>query len=323
MEQVFVAVDLPEPAQAQLEALGVPVDYWKPSHPGATITTPELIEYASNATILISAVNVAVPAEYLRSAPHLRLVANIGDGYDNIDIAVAKSQGIAVTNAPTRDSVASTAELTVALTLAVSRKIIPGDEMMRKNAFSGWQVTGYVGGHQVFGKKIIIIGLGRVGKLVAQILSGFETEISYVDPVAAPADFATRYRLARVTLEEGLSQADYLTLNCSLNDQTRSLIDAQALSLMKPEAYLINCARGGIVDEDALLEALNRHQIAGAAIDTPQHEPRINPALAALPNVVATPHAGNATFEARVEMSLDASKNVALFLAGKPLLYQV
>lgn len=323
MEKVFVAVELPPEAKTQLDKLEVPVTYWQPPTPGASITSEELCQQGADASVLVSAVNVPVTEEYLEAAKGLELITNIGDGYDNIAVAAAKARHIAVTNAPTEDSIASTAELTFALALAVSRQIIPGDQMMREDKFPGWKVTGYLGGHQVYGKHFTIIGMGRVGKVLVQMLSGFNVSINYVDPIKAPAQFEDKYNLKRVSLEQGLAQADYVTLNCTLNETSKLLINEKTLRLMKPSAYLINCARGGVVDEEALLTSLENGEIAGAAIDTPEHEPHIDPRLAALENVIATPHAGNATYEARVEMALDATANVTRFLTGEPLRYQV
>lgn len=323
MEKVFVATELPPEAKAQLDELEADVTYWTPPTPFAPITTEQLCAQAADANVLVSAVNVPVTEDYLKVAAKLELIANIGDGYDNIATKVAKEHHIAVTNAPTRDSIASTAEQTFALALALSRQIVVGDQMMREDKFPGWRVTGYLGGHQVYGKKFTIVGLGRIGKVLAQMLSGFDVSVNYVDPIKAPAQFEEQYGLKRVSLEKGLAEADYVTLNCTLNQTSQMMIDAEALRLMKPSAYLINCARGGIVDEAALLDALENGEIAGAAIDTPEHEPHVDPKLAALPNVVVTPHAGNATYEARVEMSLDATGNVVRFLTGKSLHYQV
>ncbi len=147
----------------------------------------------------------------------------------------------------------------------------------------------------------MIVGLGRIGKVVAQMMTGFDMDIYYVDPVEAPAVFAAKYGLKKVSLEDGLALADYVILNCALTDQNRLMISAPQLRMTRPEAYLINCARGPLVSEADLVAA----------------------ALAAQPNVALSPHAGNATVEARVEMAADAARNAVRFLTGEPLDYVV
>lgn len=323
MQEVFSAVKLPPQAEHLLRTANATVTQWSAQEGEFTISEADLLEQATDATILISAVNVPVTAKYIQSSPNLKLITNIGDGFDNIAIGEAKARNILVTNAPTLDSVASTAEQTVTLALALSRQILPDAAIMHADDFPGWSVTGYVGGHQLYGKNVTIIGLGRIGKIVAQMLSGFNTKISYVDPVSAPEDFEKKYSLTHVSLPEGLKTADYVTINCTLNKSTELLIGEHELQQMKNSAYLINCARGGLVDEAALLNALNAGEIAGAAIDTPQHAPHISTALTALPNFIATPHAGNATYEARNEMALDAVNNILRYLKGEELLYRV
>ena len=315
MVHVFVAAAIPEDSHDLLTKSGLDVDWWE--GPG------DISERAAAADVLISAVNVPVSAQVIAAAPKLGLIANIGDGYSNIDMDAARGRNIKVTNAPGYDSIVSTAEQTVTLVLSLSRRIIPGDQLMRANAFKGWEVTGYVGGHQVAGKKLLIIGMGRVGSVVAQMLDGFGMEIRYVDPVIVDADFAAECDLQRVPLEEGLAWADYVTINCALTADNRFMIDAPQLAKMQPTAYLINCARGMLLREDALVDALKNGQIAGAALDVYQDEPHVNPDLTTMNNVVLTPHAGNATVEARHEMAHTAVSNAIAFAAGRPLEYLV
>lgn len=310
MNKVFVSVELPEDSAA------LEVDFWE--GPG-DISAQELASRVADADVLVSAVNVPVTADVIGAAANLRLIANVGDGYSNIDLPAAQSRGIAVTNAPGTDSIASTAEQTVTLLLALSRRVLQGDQLMRAEKFTGWEVTGYVGGHQVYGKKVLIIGMGRVGRVVAQMLSGFAVQLRYVDPVEVEAEFATKYGMQRVSLDDGLPWADYITVNADLTPTDEFLIDAPQLAAMQKSAYLINCARGPLVREEALVEALRTGQIAGAALDVYEHEPHVAEALTQMDNVVLTPHAGNATVEARHEMARDAAQNVIAFAAGTPL----
>lgn len=217
----------------------------------------------------------------------------------------------------------STAEQTVTLLLALSRRVLPGDAMMKAGAFKGWEVTGYLGGHQVAGKKLLVVGMGRVGQTVAEMMDGFGMDVRYVDPVEVGEDFARAHRLERVSLEEGLTWADYVTLNCELTPENRFMIDSHEFEMMQPSAYLVNCARGTLVREAALIEALESGQIAGAALDVYEHEPQVSAKLVSMENVVLTPHAGNATFEARHEMARVAVANAVAFAEGKPLKYSV
>lgn len=316
MTKVLVAVALPDDATELLTNAGLDVDFW--TGPG-DMPAAELAARVADAQVLISALNVTVSADVIAAAPKLELIANVGDGYSNIDLAAAQARGIRITNAPGVDSIASTAEQTVTLLLALSRTVIAGDRMMRAEKFTGWEVTGYVGGHQVYGKKVLIIGLGRVGRVVAQMLSGFGVQLRYVDPVEVDPAFAAAHELERVELEAGLPWADYVTVNCALTDENAFMIDAPQLAAMKRSAYLINCARGPLVREAALVGALERGEIAGAALDVYEHEPHVAEELTRMDNVVLTPHAGNATVEARHEMALAAAHNAVAFAAGRPL----
>lgn len=320
MTRIFVADQIPADSQALLKQPGLEVDYWQGL---GDITESELAKRLAMTEVLVSAVNVPVTSAIIDAAPKLRLIANIGDGYSNIDISAAKARGILVTNAPGRDSIVSTAEQTVTLLLALSRRVLPGDALMRSGDFKGWEVTGYVGGHQVAGKKLLIIGLGRVGSTVAKMMSGFDMDIRYVDPVEVDTAFARQYDVQRVSLEDGLPWADYVTINCALTPQNEFMIDAAQLAMMQPTAYLVNCARGPLLREDALIDALDKGGIAGAALDVYQHEPHVSAKLAAMENVVLTPHAGNATVEARHEMARTAVNNAIAFAHGQPLRYQV
>ena len=320
MTQVFIASKLPQEALDQLTQAGIQFDYWDSL---TALTDAELIERLQGKTVLICGINVTINANIINNSPGLKLIANVGDGYSNIDLQAAKLKGLQITNAPTIDSIASTAEETVTLLLSLSRQILAGNELMRAHAFKGWQVTGYVGGHQVYGKKLVIVGMGRIGKVVAQMLSGFNMDMYYVDPVAVSDEFAKQYNLQHVSLEEGLKIADYLTVNCELTADNQHMFTLKEFSLMNPSAYFINCARGPLVKEADLVTALQQKKIAGAALDVYEFELEVSQALAELPNTVLMPHAGNATYEARMEMELDAVNEAIHYLQNKPLKYPV
>ncbi|WP_326716394.1 NAD(P)-dependent oxidoreductase [Vagococcus jeotgali] len=320
MTSIFIAMPLPEESINVLKENKLSYTIWDSlDH----ITEDQLCEKVKDVTVLISSVSVNVSQEVIESAPNLKLIANVGDGYSNIDMDVAKAKGITVTNAPTIDSIASTAEQTVTLLLALSRQILAGDKMMRNHAFPGWSVTGYLGGDQVYGKKMVIIGLGRVGKMVAQMMQPFNMDLYYVDPIKADNEFEKANHIKRVSLEEGLALADYVTLNCDLNADNYHMFTLDTFNLMKPSAYWINCARGPLVKEADLVTALQDKKIAGAALDVYEFEPEVSDALAEIPNTVLTPHGGNATVEARKEMAMDAVMQAVHFTKGEPLEYVV
>ncbi|MHC5227619.1 NAD(P)-dependent oxidoreductase [Enterococcus sp. LJL99] len=320
MKKIFIASQLPEKAMTYLDNQSITFDYWTSPN---TISEAELIDKLKDVSILVCGIDVSVTKDVIQASPQLKLIANVGDGFSNIDTDFAKENNILITNAPTTDSIASTAEQTVTLLLSLSRKLLSGDTMMKEHKFQGWKVTGYVGGHQVYRKKIVIIGMGKIGRKVVEMLAGFKMDFYYVDPKTVDVDFATKFALKKVSLENGLKLADYVTINCSLNEENVHMISSNQLSLMKPSAYLINCARGPLVNEKDLCSAITQNQIAGAALDVYEFEPKVSKELAQLDNVVLTPHAGNATVEARNEMAMDAVYNVVKFITNKPLDYIV
>lgn len=320
MSQVLIATEIPAPALQKLRDQGI--EYAEYLGRGAA-DEKYLLEHISDASAIVSAVNVSVSKKVIDRATGLKVIANIGDGFSNIDIDAATARNIPVTNTPTHDSIFSTAELTFSLLLALSRRVINGHKMCEKQAFEGWQVTGYLGGHQVSGKKLAIVGLGRIGKVVARMARGFDMPVVYVDPVDAGKEMEKGLNVERVDLREALSIADYLTLNCSYSQENHHMIDEEQFAQMGKQAYLINCARGLLINEAALVKALTSGAIAGAALDVHEFEPHITDGLRKLHNVVLTPHIGNDTVEARNEMAATAVEQVINALAGKPLSHVV
>lgn len=320
MMKIFVASNLPDSVIVQLNKLDIFIEFWKGEE---TISEQELIKNLTDKTILICGIDVQVTKQVIESAKSLKLITNVGDGYSNIDMNFAKKFNIIVTNAPTKDSIASTAEQTVTLLLSLSREILKGDSLMRSHGFKGWRVTGYVGGHQVYGKKIVIVGMGRVGKKVVELLSGFDLDLYFVDPKPIDPIFIEKYCLKQIKLEDGLRIADYVTLNCNLTKDNYNMITSKQLNMMKKSSFLINCARGPLINEKDLTTALKNKVIAGAALDVYEFEPKVGEELASLSEAILTPHAGNATFEARREMALDAVANVENYVKNKPLNYVV
>lgn len=274
---------------------------------------PELLEALARADALICLLDVSVDAELLDAAPGLRVVANFAVGVDNVDVAEATRRGVSVTNTP-EVLTEATADFTFALLLGVARRLVEADALARSGAWDGWQ-PGLLLGAEVGGRTLGIVGLGRIGQAVARRARGFSMDILYAGPreVAAAADLGAR----RVGLEELAARSDFVTLHCPLTEATRDLIDADFLERMKPTAYLINTARGGCVDEPALVRALESGSIAGAGLDVFAGEPRIEAGLAASGRALLAPHAGSATTVARTRMAEICAHAVRSVLDGE------
>lgn len=311
MTTVLVAVDLPTESKELLDKQAYQVNYLN--------DTESLIEHIAEADVLIAAVNVSITKEILEKADKVSLIANIGDGYSNIDIETARKKNISITNTPTHDAIQSTAEMTMTLLLALTRNVKEGQKICDQNHFSGWSVTGYLGGHQASNKKIGIIGFGRIGQKVAKIANALDMEVIFVDPKKISDQTKDTLHAKEVSLEEALKTADYITLNCSVNEDNYHMITKKELQKMKKSAYLINCARGSLIKESDLVEALNEKIIAGAALDVHEFEPHFTEGLLKLPNVIMTPHVGNDTYEARDEMAFEAVTQIIKFLEGQPI----
>jgi glyoxylate reductase len=276
----------------------------------------ELLELVAGADALVTLLHDRVDEELMVAAgPQLRCVANIAVGYDNVDVEAASRRGVAVTNTPkVLDD--ATADLTMALLLAVTRRVAEGDRLVRSGAAWSWGMS-FMLGSSLRGKLLGIVGLGAIGSRVAQRARAFGMEVAYHSRRPAPAALAAPLEAERLPLEQLLERADVLSLHCPLTAETRHLIDAAALERMKPSAVLVNAARGPIVDERALAEALAAGRIAGAGLDVYEREPQVEPALLQLDNVVLTPHLGSATVETRTAMAELAARNAISVLSGQ------
>lgn len=272
----------------------------------------------ATAEAVICTLSDRVDADLLSQATRLKVIANYAVGYNNIDVATATARGIVVTNTPDVLTDA-TADLTWALLLAVARRVVEGDQLVRTGSWSGWAPTQMLSG-DVTGKTLGIIGMGRIGQAVAQRAAGFRMPVVYASrrPCQSPGP-AWRF----LPKEEVLRSADFLSLHMPLNDDTRHFIGAKELRLMPRTSYLINTARGPVVDEAALVASLQQGRIAGAALDVYEHEPSIHPGLARLPNVVLLPHLGSATFATRIRMGAICLENIAAVLEGRQAPNQV
>jgi glyoxylate reductase len=269
----------------------------------------------SSAVAAIVTLTDRIDAETIESARGLKILANYAVGYNNIDVDAAERCGVIVTNTPDVLTDA-TADLTWALLLATARRVIEGDHLVRSRQWTGWTPTQLLGA-AVAGKTLGVIGMGRIGQAVAERAAGFRMTVLYysrhpVDSQRGPHAWELR------TLPALLGESDFVTVHVPLTVETRHLIGAQELAQMRRIGILINTARGPIVDEAALVAALQSGTIAGAGLDVLEDEPRLHPDLAALKQVVLLPHLGSATWAARVEMGLICLKNVEAVLAGQP-----
>ena len=284
------------------------------------MSADDLRQALGSADALLTTVTDKVTAEVLSVEPRrARLIANFGVGFNNIDVEAAKARGVAVSNTPDVLTDA-TADLAITLLLMVARRTGEGERHLRGGQWTGWRPTHMLGTH-VTGKTLGLVGMGRIARAVAQRAHhGFGMKVIYHDPFPPPADVAAALGATqRGTLEEVLREADFISLHCPATPETRHLINRDRLSLMRPEAFLINTARGDVVDEAALVEALAGRRIAGAGLDVFEREPQVTQALTTMDNVVLLPHLGSATTETRVAMGLRAFDNLQRFFAGQPL----
>ena len=287
------------------------------------ISRDELLRSIGDADALICLLSDRVDAAVIAAAKRLRIIANLGVGYDNIDIAAAKKRGIAVTNTPGALT-ETTADLTFALLLSAARRIVEGDDYVRAGKFLGWELMQEHLGLEVFGKTLGIVGMGRIGTAVARRgRLGFGMDVLYCNRhrnIEAEDELGARH----VPFAELLEKSDFICVHTPLTEETRHLFNKDAFRLMKDTAILVNVARGPVVDEEALVWALQSGEIAGAGIDVYEHEPEVHPGLVALhERVVLTPHLGSATVKTRRALAKIAVDNVLAVLAGDPPLTPV
>ncbi|MBP8961255.1 D-glycerate dehydrogenase [Patescibacteria group bacterium] len=278
---------------------------------GPPLSKEEMIEAIKDADALIPVIPDQIDKDIIEAGKNLKIIAAYSVGYDHIDIATAKAKGIAVSNTP-GDLTESVAEHTIALMLAVSRQVVNADKFVREGKYKYWDPMIFLG-PKLKGKTFGIVGFGRIGRHTADIArNGFDMRIVYSDRYQQPASGAEF-----APLEKLLEISDVVSLNCNLSAETLHLIDEAQLKQMKPTAYLINTARGPIVNEKALIRALQEKWIAGAGLDVFEDEPDVPEELKKLENVVLTPHIASATKEARIQMARMAADNVIEVLVYK------
>lgn len=308
--RVLITRPIPEPGPSMVRAAAAEVIA---NEEDRSLASDELREAVRDCDAVVCLLTDRIDEAFLDACDRCRIVANVAVGYNNIDVAAASRRGIWVTNTPGVLTEA-TADLTWTLILGVARRVAEGDRTMRAGAFPGWSMFYMLGG-DVTDRTLGLIGPGRIAAAVARRAVGFGMNLLYHGRSAHPELDALGAR--GVGLDDLLQQSDFVSLHVPLSSETRHLIDARALGRMKPTAYLINTARGPVVDERALVEALRNGTIAGAGLDVYEDEPRMAEGLADCPNTLLLPHLGSATHATRAAMARVAAENVLAVLEGK------
>ncbi|WP_374446034.1 2-hydroxyacid dehydrogenase [Stella sp.] len=275
-----------------------------------------LVAAVAHADVLVPTVTDRIDAAVLAAAgPNLRLIASFGTGVDHIDLQAARARGITVTNTPgvlTED----TADMAMALILAVARRLTEGERIVRSGKWRGWGPT-FMLGRRLGGRRLGIVGMGRIGQALARRARGFGMSIHYHNRRRLHPDIEAELEATWwESLDQMLARMDVLSVNCPHTPATYHLLSARRLKLIQPHAFLVNTARGEVIDEAALARMLAAREIAGAGLDVFEHEPAVNPRLLRLDNVVLLPHMGSATLEGRIAMGEKVIVNVKTFVDG-------
>jgi glyoxylate reductase len=312
MPAILVTRKLPSSVLGKLHAVA-DVDLYNGD---AAIPPAELRARVADKDALVCLLADAIDRSAIDAAPKLKIVANVAVGCNNIDIAYANSRGIVVTNTP--DVLTeSVADFTWALMFAITRRLSEGERLVRRGEWKGWALD-FMLGSELRGKQLGLVGVGRIGRAVAARAPAFGMQVAYTSRRALDVPGAEPMSLDRLLLT-----SDVVSLHVPLTPETRHLIDKRALTRMKRSAYLVNTARGPVVDEEALAWALRQHLLAGAALDVYENEPVVHPDLLGLENVLLVPHLASGTTETRTAMADLAVENVMAVLAGRPPLTPV
>ncbi len=274
----------------------------------------EVLRNVNDKEGLICLLTEKVNDELLRAAPKLRIAANVAVGYDNIDVDACTRRGVVATNTPgVLDE--TTADFAWTLMMALARRLSEGEQLARSGDWKGWNLDQLCGA-DIWGKTLGIVGFGRIGRAVARRALGFQMKVIYTDAVKAPADVAQSLKAEYRDMNALLAESDFISVHVPLMPETRGLFDAPKFYRMKPTAFLINTSRGPVVDEAALVAALEAKKIAGAGLDVYENEPFIHPGLKRA-NVVLTPHLASASLETRTKMAVMAANNVISLFTGQ------
>ena len=307
--KVLVTREIPEAGLDVLEGFEVRVLSERPPERG------DLLEAVRGASGILSTVTEKMDAEVMDAAgDDLKVIANMAVGYDNVDLEGAKERGVVVTNTP-EVLTETTADTTFLLLLAAARRLGEAERLLRAGKWDAWGPKQLLG-PDVWGKKLGLVGLGRIGQAVARRASGFEMEILYYDKYRNE-DIEENLGARYLELDDLLQESDFVSIHTPLTPETRHLISERELGLMQPTAVLVNASRGPVVDEAALVDALENRRIFAAGLDVYEEEPRVHPGLLELENAVLAPHIGSASIETRNKMATLAAENLAAVLRGE------
>jgi glyoxylate reductase len=310
--KVVVTRRLPEPVEARLGELFDVI-----LNPGdQPMEAAEIVAAMADADVLVPTINDRIDGRLIGQAgPRLKLIANYGAGFDHIDVATALRRGIIVSNTP-GVLAEDTADMAMALILAVPRRLPEGAQLMQSGDWSGWSPTALLG-HRIAGKRLGILGLGRIGRAIATRAAAFGLEVHYHARRRVHPDIEAELKATWwESLDQMLSRIDILSINVPHTPSTFHLLNARRLKLMKPTAFIVNTARGEVIDENALTRMLRAGELAGAGLDVYEHGHDINPRLRELPNVLLLPHMSSATLEGRLEMGEKVIINIKTFADG-------
>lgn len=310
MTNIFAAGKIPEKAEEILKGYNVSV-----FEGDQLITEEELCKCVRNADAILSLLSTPITKKVIDAAQNVKIIANYGAGFNNIDVDYATSKGIYVTNTPLV-STDATAELTFAILLAASRRVVEGDQLCRTKGFDGWAPL-FFRGTEVSGKTLGIFGFGNIGQAVAKRANAFNMNILYTQPRRLSEEIEEQYNAKYVSFDDLINESDFITLHSPYKQELHHLFGKEEFTKMKDTAFFINAARGPLVNEKELVNALQSSLIAGAALDVFEFEPSITEELKTLSNVVLTPHIGNATYETRDAMSEVAAKNIIEVINGR------
>ncbi len=302
--KVLITGPIPEAGIELLRKKGYKLDL---NNKDQALSHEEIAQRAKNVHAILPLLSDKIDRDILSRARELKVIANYAVGYNNIDIEFARSRGIMVTNTPDILTPA-TADLTWALILAVTKRVVEGDRFVRKGLFEGWKPQLLLGG-DVSGKTLGIIGAGRIGQAVGRRAVGFNMPILYFSR-SRKEQFEQETGARKVGLDQLLQDSDIISLHCPITEETHHLLNTDNIFTIKKGAYLINTARGAVIDEQALVQALQQKHLAGAGLDVYEFEPKVNPALLSMNQVVLLPHLGSGTVETRNEMARMAARNV-------------
>lgn len=288
------------------------VEYWTVPE---RISRAELLKRVADKEALVCLLTEKVDQQLLDAAPRLRIAATVSVGFDNIDVPACTRRGVAATHTPgVLDE--TTADFAWTLLMAIGRRLLEGDAWMRSGTWPGWDLDQLLGG-DVWGKTLGILGFGRIGRGVARRALGFRMRVLYSDAVRAPSEDERDLHAEFVDRDRLFRESDFISIHVPLLPDTRHLISKENLEKMKPTAYLINTSRGPVVDEAALVDALENRKIAGAALDVYENEPKVHPGLIPRKDVILAPHMASASVDTRTRMAVMAANNVVAMFEGR------